>query len=43
MAFSPTRETLKKYNEMLSAGIRELRKNGKLKQLLDRYHIKDCK
>ena len=43
VAFSPARETSAKYSEIFSAGIVELRKSGKLKQILDRYNVKDWK
>ncbi len=43
VAFSPARDTSRKYSEQFSAGIAELRKSGKLKQILDRYNVKDWK
>lgn len=41
IAFSPAKETSKKYAEMLSKGIQELRASGKLKEILDKYNISD--
>lgn len=43
IAFAPGKDTSKKYSEQFSAGIAELRKSGKLKQILDRYQVKDWK
>ena len=43
VAFSPAKDTSRKYSEQFSAGIVELRKSGKLKQILDRYSVKDWK
>lgn len=43
VAFSPAKDTSRKYSEQFSAGIAELRKSGKLKQILDRYNVKDWK
>jgi polar amino acid transport system substrate-binding protein len=43
IAFSPAKESSRKYSEMFTAGLNELRKNGKLKQILDRYEVKDWK
>ena len=43
IAFSPAKDSSKKYSEIFSTGIVELRKSGKLKQILDRYSVKDWK
>jgi ABC-type amino acid transport substrate-binding protein len=43
VAFSPGKDSSKKYSEQFSAGIADLRKSGKLKQILDRYNVKDWK
>lgn len=41
VAFSPAKESSKKYAEMFDAGIKELRANGKLKAILDSYGLTD--
>ncbi len=41
VAFSPAKDSSKKYADMLDAGIKELRSNGKLKEILDKYNLKD--
>ncbi len=41
IAFSPAKDTSKKYAEMFDAGIKELRANGKLKEILDKYSVAD--
>lgn len=43
VAFSPKSPNGVKYGEILSKGILELRKSGKLKQILDKYKISDWK
>ena len=43
IVFAPGKENSKKYSDQFSAGIVELRKSGKLKQILDRYSVKDWK
>ena len=40
-AFSPARPTSGHYARLLSQGIRELRENGRLQAILDRYGIQD--
>lgn len=41
IAFSPARESSKKYAEILSQGLKEMRTSGALKELLDKYGLKD--
>lgn len=41
VAFSPAKETSKKYAEMFDTGIKELRANGKLKEILEKYSVAD--
>lgn len=41
IAFSPAKESSKKYAELLDAGIKELRTSGKLKEILARYGLTD--
>ena len=41
IAFSPAKESSKKYAKMFDDGIRELRRNGKLKTILAKYGLKD--
>ena len=43
IAFSPNLDSSKKYAKMLSEGIVELRKSGKLKIILDKYGLEDWK
>ncbi|MBP9838167.1 MAG: transporter substrate-binding domain-containing protein [Proteobacteria bacterium] len=43
IAFSPAKESSKKYAEILSNGINELRASGELKKILDKYELKDWK
>jgi len=41
LAFSPSLPTSRYYSQLLSGGIREMRKNGRLQTILDRYGIQD--
>lgn len=41
VAFSPVKETAKKYADLYDAGIKELRASGKLKEILTKYEISD--
>jgi polar amino acid transport system substrate-binding protein len=41
IAFSPAKESSKKYSEILSQGLKEMRASGALKEMLDRYGLKD--
>ncbi len=41
IAFSPAKRSSKKYARILSDGIIELRKSGKLQTILDKYGVKD--
>jgi len=43
IACSPARSTSKEYTKYFSEGIRKLRSSGKLKQILDKYGLKDWK
>jgi polar amino acid transport system substrate-binding protein len=41
IAFSPKNPNSQKYAEMLSKGIKEMRENGKLQEILDQYYVTD--
>lgn len=41
IAFSPAKETSKKYAEILSKGLKEMRASGELKKILDKYGLKE--
>jgi len=41
LAFSPSLPTSRYYSQLLSEGIREMRENGRLQAILDRYGIQD--
>jgi polar amino acid transport system substrate-binding protein len=41
IAFSPVNERSQDYARMLSEGVQELRKSGKLKDILNRYNVQD--
>jgi polar amino acid transport system substrate-binding protein len=41
IAFTPKKESSKKYAEILSKGLKEMRASGELKKLLDKYGLKD--
>jgi len=43
IAFSPEKAESKKYAQMLTEGMKQLRKSGKLKSILQKYKIKDWK
>ena len=43
MAFSPAKDSSKKYSQIFDEGLVELRKSGKLQEILDRYGVKDWK
>ena len=43
VAFSPHNPMSKKYEEILSSGMKNLRKTGKLKTILNKYGLKDWK
>jgi polar amino acid transport system substrate-binding protein len=43
IAFSPAKETSKKYAEILSKGFKEMRASGEMKKLMDKYGLKDLK
>lgn len=43
IAFSPKRSTSEEYAQMLSAGIRELRRSGRLYEILAQYGLEDWK
>jgi len=43
IAFSPAKAESKKYAQILSDGMKQLRKSGKLKTILKKYNIKDWK
>jgi polar amino acid transport system substrate-binding protein len=41
IAFSPAKETSKKYADILSKGLKEMRASGELKKLMGKYGLKD--
>ncbi len=41
IAFSPNNPESKTYATLVTKGIQELRRNGKLKRILDKYHLED--
>jgi polar amino acid transport system substrate-binding protein len=41
IAFSPAKETSKKYAEILSKGLKEMRASGELKKILEKYGLKE--
>jgi polar amino acid transport system substrate-binding protein len=41
IAFTPAKETSKKYAEILSKGLKEMRASGELKKILDKYGLKE--
>lgn len=41
IAFSPANPNSQKYADMISAGIKEMRANGKLQEILDKYYVSD--
>ena len=43
MAFSPAKDSSKKYSQIFDEGISELRKSGKLQEILSRYGVEDWK
>ncbi|MBF0533360.1 MAG: transporter substrate-binding domain-containing protein [Candidatus Omnitrophica bacterium] len=43
LAFAPGKESSAKYTSLWDAGIQQLRASGKLKSILDKYHLADWK
>ncbi|NTV29169.1 MAG: transporter substrate-binding domain-containing protein [Candidatus Omnitrophica bacterium] len=41
VAFTPNKDTTKKYSQLWDEGIKKLRESGELKKILDRYSVKD--
>ena len=41
IAFSPKNPKSKSYARLLSDGLKQMRKNGRLKSILEKYHVKD--
>ncbi len=41
IAFTPAKETSKKYAEILSKGLKEMRASGELKKILEKYGLKE--
>jgi polar amino acid transport system substrate-binding protein len=41
IAFSPAKETSKKYAEILSKGLKDMRASGELKKILEKYGLKE--